>query len=488
MISNTSLRELHQEDVKEEILKPPPDAEKLVVSTDHIGVRNIQFLKRGFDALSDGSDWYEIIEGFEMTGDRCLRFSRTALFLQKVRLRLLSDSNSESDSDNHFPPKLPVRNISHWSAPNPPNIKPCNMDSRRPSVLSRLSRLHYVPVQPSTQGPVARRSYTVNMGIYPFKGISTDYTKFVRKMNANREYDLYWMYFPLHTGEKIRYFWTRKSHHYYGGESGPVIAVSEIRTLWTVPILRTKHNNPQPQQLETTRNRTITFGTYAPAHFLPNLDFKLILKDGDGDLSGIIHDGYDPNNEYMTDIGIATTRHVHPKLTDILNPLPENGLQTALQPHSQRDRDRVPTLDTYAAPSVHLRASAAQGATFWHLTKAPLPNLHHIQSCRDTSQPHKPYIGMLLTYTDNSQECLGQFRWDMEISNKIEVPVWVRVGTLGHNWEALSHPRFSENRYIRNVRWGKGEGEGWNEIPSKGTLLWWFGEFGDSIEVVDKEE
>lgn len=61
-VRNTSFKELDEMDVKEEVLDPPHDIERLVVSTDHIGVRNIQFLKQGSNLSQDGSSWYENIE------------------------------------------------------------------------------------------------------------------------------------------------------------------------------------------------------------------------------------------------------------------------------------------------------------------------------------------------------------------------------------------------------------------------------------------
>lgn len=59
--SNTPCKEEWGIDGEEEVISPPPDVEKLLVSTDHIGVHNIQLLERS--KLPQGSSpWYQSVD------------------------------------------------------------------------------------------------------------------------------------------------------------------------------------------------------------------------------------------------------------------------------------------------------------------------------------------------------------------------------------------------------------------------------------------
>lgn len=125
---------------------------------------------------------------------------------------------------------------------------------------------------------------------------------------------------------------------------------------------------------------------------------------------------------------------------------------------------------------------------WWYMTKAPLENLVSVQTCRDTTLEHKPYIGLLLTYTDGSRECLGQFRWDVEVSDYMELPLRMQIEGLSFD-EEDRYPLCSIEEgfdYISEVC-GKGmkaqstefeEYEEWIETPDKGTMIWWFGVLG----------
>lgn len=98
---------------------------------------------------------------------------------------------------------------------------------------------------------------------------------------------------------------------------------------------------------------------------------------------------------------------------------------------------------------------------------------------------------MLLTYTDNTRECLGQFRWDFKISDNIDVPIRVQTGKVKFDMRDRYPLEEIEEEYFKNI-WRRQEGEGslegcgddeGREIPDKGTIIWWFGALGDKIVV-----
>jgi hypothetical protein len=115
-----------------------------------------------------------------------------------------------------------------------------------------------------------------------------------------------------------------------------------------------------------------------------------------------------------------------------------------------------------------------------YLTTAPLQNLVRVRVCQDRWRPHRPCTGLLLTYEDGFIEAVGQFRWNKRISDEIDVPIKMQ--------SAKRHRRFGW--YIKAIR-GAAEPsfdecfpkDGWLDIPSHGTLLWWFGYSGAKTEI-----
>lgn len=142
------------------------------------------------------------------------------LFLRVVKVNSESDGDSTTASDRD--------NVRYWTTPFPPDVKPWNLNS---SGQNEISRLHYTPISSDAQGLVVCCSYAMNIGVHAFTGVSKDYKDFVRKMTAKPHYEVFWMYFPLHAGEYIRYCWIRQFKGYSGVGGGghsnkPVIVVS----------------------------------------------------------------------------------------------------------------------------------------------------------------------------------------------------------------------------------------------------------------------
>jgi hypothetical protein len=178
--------------------------------------------------------------------------------------------------------------------------------------------------------------------------------------------------------------------------------------------------------------------------------FHPCIKKGDGVVSGICHNGLDPESEYISVIGVTCDPHRRTEST---------GFEINSDPPPQA---------IFKAPS-----NGTPGIT-WYITEAPLQGLSEIQVCQNTNQSHHPCIGLLLYYKTGSVEALGQIRWDLEISGRILAPIQIQKSS--HNGK----------EYIGNVRQAIRSGcnmveDGWQEIPDHGTIIWWFSHLGDIL-------
>lgn len=392
-----------------------------------------------------------------------------------------SDSADQSTTDSSH------ENVMQWTTPFPPDIKPWNMKSTEGG--SEISRLHYEPIASDVQGLAVCCSYVMTIGFHCFtSGVSKEYNDFARKMAAKP--DVFWMYFPLHAGEYIRYFWLRQLRR--GFHTKPIIVVGLPSLQHSAHVSNLNIIIYHTHQLETTRDRTITFGPYVSGNLRKLFLHHSLVRDDDGFVSGIIHDGEgSTNSDCITEMGVTT---VHPS-TAPPKPAPEipapNGNRASISNFIKADRRGGPNIYTYTSP--HLPPGfKREPAAWWYMTKAPLVNLASVQTCRDTTQRHKPYIGLLLTYADGSRECLGQFRWDVEVSDSIEAPVWLLTDILMFS-SVKRFPRFGDietMNYVSTVgtvhnRVHEGPFSGYKIAPGKGTVIWWFGVLGVRIEILD---
>jgi hypothetical protein len=109
------------------------------------------------------------------------------------------------------------------------------------------------------------------------------------------------------------------------------------------------------------------------------------------------------------------------------------------------------------------------------MTKAPRKGLVKVQACRDQEQSHHPCLGLLLFYSDQHIESLGQVRWDHDLTQEIPEPMYVENGTI------------DGRGYIKDIRSDIHDCElsvetgGWQKLPKYGIIVWWFGQLGDRI-------
>lgn len=86
---------------------------------------------------------------------------------------------------------------------------------------------------------------------------------------------------------------------------------------------------------------------------------------------------------------------------------------------------------------------------------------------------------MLLFYGDRHIESIGQICWQHGLTEEILKPMYVEIGYI------------DERGYIRNIRSGLDDPElvlqtgEWQRLPNHGTIVWWFGRFGDRIITYD---
>lgn len=220
----------------------------------------------------------------------------------------------------------------------------------------------------------------------------------------------------------------------------------------------------------------ITFGPHDPAlHARFIFKFYSLVKHGDGVISGICHNGWDPASIYLSEIGVSFHSSSHrgsidqtPEERESRRPAGQNQ-GTILEPESR------PRVDSYLPPPLLFRSSPLSH----YMTKAPLQGLIDVQYCRDTKLPHRPCIGLLLYYDDGGIESLGQIRWDRKMSDRIFAPVCLLRGI-----EDGKH-------YVKDVRAITGpsskrieEAEDWLGIPTHGSLIWWFGHLGDHLTLL----
>lgn len=149
-------------------------------------------------------------------------------------------------------------------------------------------------------------------------------------------------------------------------------------------------------------------------------------------------------------------------------------------PHRERERpEQIASAEQYPYP-IPLVTSDLH-CDEWYMTKARLEGLVSVQFCQDTTRVHYPCIGLLLHYGDGHVEYLGQFRWDLIISDRIPTPIRVEIS---HN---MVRDRFIP--YIGAVEtlppYYPGRGDQWHEwknIPLHGVIVWWTNpKMGDQI-------
>lgn len=290
------------------------------------------------------------------------------------------------------------------------------------------------------------------IGIHGFSGISTEFKQFVSLMDQRVTVSpKQWIYFPLNLQESITAAWVRKYKICRGPASNPVLVVS--------PRLSCFASMADRKKLQTSFGRNITFGPQCPIHIIngyiiDQYEWLPLIKNGDGPVSGVFHDTLDPEYDHVTDFGVTCNDSSQGGALDLLR------MDTRLEP-------------TAVPPGRGV-------ANTWYITKASLNGLIKIQICRDRNQSHHPITGLLLFFSDEHIESLGQFRWECDTSQEILQPTYIERDTVGRR------------HYIKDIRGGTDDsgidlmaGQ-WQRLPRAGSIVWWFGDVGDIITIRDK--
>ncbi|OJJ67122.1 hypothetical protein ASPBRDRAFT_59125 [Aspergillus brasiliensis CBS 101740] len=401
-------------------MKLPRGFHKLVLSTDNIGLRGVQFLGNGSTPTRNGSPWYEILD----MQDSQLKIR--GLFVRDVRPTGNDSGNGTSSASIK------------WTSPSSPDFHARNFVSHR-----QEHRLHYMALDPPVQGLLVCSAAGQTVGIHAFSGTNQAFKKFVdsadRRVKKIRLRDSlvhvvkescpYWFYFPLNDQEDIQGAWIRN---------------------WRQPQGEAKEIFTDALMLRTSLGRSVTFGPVYPDRYTDDCDYIPLVRNTDGPISGIFHDGFDPVKDCIQVCG-ATCDSPRDDKAPVLLPW-RNAIRP---PGVNPDDDRYP----------------------WFKTNATLRGLTKVQVCRDRTQPHHPCLGMLMFYADGHVESSGQIRWDYGLDEEICGPIMVVKGVV------------NGKLFVKDIQSAKDEVEstvrspGRHILPAEGLFVWWFSELGDRLTV-----
>ncbi|PLN77264.1 hypothetical protein BDW42DRAFT_6312 [Aspergillus taichungensis] len=356
---------------------------------------------------SDGSPWHEILDA----SDTCLEvyLSCDGLFMRNIQL--LSKSLSTYRA---------------WSSPFSPEFHPWDFYQ-----VKHESRLDYLKIDSHIRGVLVCCANARIVGIHGLSDTSKAFREFIDLMNRSmsNRYKL-WIYFPLNSHEYIKAAWIRKFKICRGPASNPILV------------------------LQTSLGRTVTFGPQFSARTVDQYEYHSLVRDGDGAISGIFHDGLDPTTRYISEVGVTCDEQYDVGLSE------------------------PPSLDTRSEPPA-VPPGRGSIASTWYMTQASLKDLVKVQVCKDKDQSHHPCLGILLFYSDEHIESIGQVRWDHDLHHETTRPMYIENG-------------FIDGRvYIKDIRSGIHDTEldverrAWQKVPEDGIIVWWFSQLGDKIIIYD---
>ncbi|PWY81991.1 hypothetical protein BO70DRAFT_292265, partial [Aspergillus heteromorphus CBS 117.55] len=241
----------------------PAHAKKLILSTDHIGVRSLYFLGQNSNLVPDGSPWYDILDIPDCRAEAYIRFD--GLFSRTIRILA----------------KKPCDASMTWSFPKKPTFRPWNFQKTR-----NYYRLHHIELNAAVKGIIVCCSYGRTIGIHGFTGRSKAFWKFIDSMNQRlKNSQRFWMFFPLNVNEKIQGAWVRTFKNCDPPSSNPVLLI------------------------RTSLKRAVAFGPHPPAYLKQSYEFQCLLRKSDGAVSGIFHDGLDPSARHISVMGVVCDSH-----------------------------------------------------------------------------------------------------------------------------------------------------------------------------------
>ncbi|OBT43133.1 hypothetical protein VE00_07706 [Pseudogymnoascus sp. WSF 3629] len=164
-ISNVPFGKPWDEGFCGELLRLPPNTRRLIVSKDHMGIRNIRPIVDGLEPSADGSAWYEVLGEPNASLDAEIEVLYNGLFLRRVR-STTTDQNCERGP---------------WTIPCPPLVSPHNVDCIE-EAKEGPNWLHYTQLDADVKGLTVCRWDNRNIGFHFFTGLSVDYRRFVSYM------------------------------------------------------------------------------------------------------------------------------------------------------------------------------------------------------------------------------------------------------------------------------------------------------------------
>lgn len=107
----------------------------------------------------------------------------------------------------------------------------------------------------------------------------------------------------------------------------------------------------------------------------------------------------------------------------------------------------------------------------WYYTNCRLEDATEITICADPTLAHKPIIGMLIRYSDDSRSCVGSYRLDWARDRiAVDPSQKLRIG-LGKTAIRLPYVAVIN---VRSPAMGNPDVFSWVEMPWSGRLEWWF--------------
>ncbi|PLN85038.1 hypothetical protein BDW42DRAFT_183268 [Aspergillus taichungensis] len=406
-------------------LRIPKRISKIVASVDGIGVRGIHFLEHASDVPPPAeAPWYEILP-MRDTGQKVF-VNSNSLFIKKIHF------------ENQF------REVPYiWSSPSPPTVPVTNFYRGSKTSLGNV-RVHYIKFDHHVRGLLACCTQYGLVGIHGLTDTSTTFRAFVDLMHRRRpESHKHWMYFPFNPQETISASWVR-------------------RLVFDYPV------NCPPLVLLTSRGRTITFGPQLPSEVYGPYRYELLGGLHDGPVSGIFHDGLNlaPNFDFDESTGYYYNNGA--------NHIRDMGV-TCDNESSVKTQKTLPA-DIHMDPPAFAPNEDRLAGT-WYMTAASLCGITKAEICRDINQPHRPCLGLLLFYHDGHMEAIGQIRWDCDVSEKIDRPMYIVNAVVdGQNYIKDVLGRAYESEFT-------GSQSTWQRLPESGTIRWWFSTCGDGIKI-----
>lgn len=448
-ISYLSSKRLSLED---RIVRPPAATTRIRLSSDDVGIRNIEFLDGKQDCMpsqktvsAPSATWYRLLQSQSGTISTINGVSND-LLLGDVGI------GKELGLD-------PVLNRAlEWDTPEPPVIKSSNLYEPHPLPEENTGvwRMTWAPFEPGLRGLLVALTSDKILKIRAWHDHSD--VSSITQDQSSFHGNVFWKYFPIGAAEDITNIWVREN-----------------------PM---RHSDSPHILVHTSSKRSTIFGPYISPHSQEEFPFVGLTVDPHADLqstlnrnqdchcqiSGIYYSTCGPLRKGTGAFGVecnTNAKHlqngVHcdsdqPAIGNSLggtspawNPVPEHTIYPSQPPGVQNQE--------------------------WFASTASMEGIEKLEMCRDPSHQKVSYIGLLLHYPDRC-ESVGQWRWDCQIDtlSRADGDTW-----LSFKWEGTS-----EEDHVACVEFGAGKkmttfNNLWVNVPLSSDVIWWFGHKGNRV-------